>query len=217
MPTSDEIVFTHNLAQGIFRLDLATGKTARLMPFGSTPAPSPDGRSIAFVGGGECRDRDGVYVVGSDGTGRRRLTNDCRLLGTPADDVLRGTGLADVVLGLEGNDRLRGLSAGYIGDTLLGGVGDDFLVGTFTGDLLRGGRGADRLFGGLSADVLYGDSGPDRIDAQAGRDFVHARDGERDLVLCGTNHGTTPERDEAWVDGVDVVRGCEIVHRRGRG
>jgi hypothetical protein len=67
----------------------------------------------------------------------------------------------------------------------------------------------------MSADELYGGSGPDRIDAQAGRDFVHARDGERDLVLCGTNHGTTPERDEAWVDRVDVARGCEVLHVSG--
>jgi Tol biopolymer transport system component len=212
-PTSDGIVFSRNVSRGIFRLDLATERTTRLTPFGSTPAPSPDGRTIAFAGRGECGDREGINAVGSDGTDRRRLTNDCRVLGTSVDDVLRGTGLADVLLGLGGNDRLTGLTGGYVGDTLMGGSGDDVLVGTFTGDLLRGGRGADRLFGGLSPDVLFGDSGPDRLDAQAGRDFVHARDGERDLVLCGTNHGPTRERDEAWVDRMDVVRGCEIVHR----
>ncbi len=58
---------------------------------------------------------------------------------------------------------------------------------------------------------------PDRIAAQAGRDFVHARDGVRDVVLCGTNRGGTPERDEVWADRIDqVARDCEIVHRRGR-
>jgi Tol biopolymer transport system component len=213
-PSSDGIVFARGWSQGILRLDLATGKTAQLTSFGSTPMPSPDGLRIAFASGGECRDRDGIYVVASDGTGLRRLTNDCRVLGTPGDDVLRGTGLADVVLGLGGDDRLSGLSAAYVGDTLGGGDGDDVLVGTFEGDTLRGGAGSDRLFGGLSADELDGGPGPDRIDAQAGRDFVHARDGARDVVLCGTNRGGTPERDEAWVDDVDLVRGCEIVHRR---
>ena len=122
-----------------------------------------------------------------------------------------------MLLGLRGDDRIAGLSAGYVGDTLRGGDGDDILVGTFSGDLLRGGAGRDRLFGGLSADVLYGGSGPDRIAAQAGRDFVHARDGVRDVVLCGTNRGGTPERDEVWADRIDLVaRDCEIVHRRGR-
>jgi hypothetical protein len=63
---------------------------------------------------------------------------------------------------------------------------------------------------------FYGGSGQDRIDAQEGRDFVHARDGTRDLVLCRTNVGGTPERDEVRADRSDVVaRDCEIVHRRG--
>jgi Tol biopolymer transport system component len=217
MPARDAIVFEQSYPRppGIVRLDLRTGRTVRLTRLGETPSPSRDGRSIAFAATGECRDRYGIYVAESDGTDVRRLTNSCRILGTPADDVLRGSGLADVLLGVEGDDRLMGFTGGYMGDTLMGGAGNDLLIGTGRNDLLRGGRGADRLFGGLSADVLYGDSGPDRIDAQAGRDFVHAQDGERDLVLCGTNHGPVPERDRAWVDGVDVVRGCEIVHRRG--
>jgi Tol biopolymer transport system component len=217
MPGSDSIVFANHFSQGVSALDLQTGKSTRLTAFGSTPSPSPDGSRIAFASGGECRDRYGIYVARSNGTGVRRLTNDCRVLGTSGDDVLRGTGLADVVLALRGDDRLSGLSGGYVGDTLRGGDGNDVLVGSVAGDLLHGGAGVDRLLGGLSADVLNGGSGQDRIDAQAGRDFVHARDGERDVVLCGTNHGTTPERDEAWVDRVDVARGCEILHVPGGG
>jgi hypothetical protein len=213
MPSSDGILFSRLDSGGLFRLDLEDGATSRLKSWGATPTPSPDGRSIAFAGGGECRDRSGVYIARSDGTQAYRVTNDCRLFGSPGDDVIRGTGLADLLLGLAGDDRLFGLSAGYVGDTLRGADGDDVLVGSTSGDLLRGGAGTDRLFGGLSADELYGGSGSDRIAAQAGRDFVHARDGERDVVICGTNRGGTPERDEAWVDRVDVVRDCEIVHR----
>lgn len=213
MPSSDAIVFSRYLSPGLFRLDLDDGKITRLTDWGVTPSPSPDGRRIAFAAGGECRDRNGIYIARSDGKLVRRATNDCRVLGTPGDDRLRGTGLADVILGLRGNDYLSGLSSIYVGDTLRGGDDDDVLSGSIAGDLLRGGAGLDRLFGGLSGDVLYGGSGQDRIAAQAGRDFVHARDGERDLVLCGTNRGGTPERDEAWVDLVDVVRDCEIVHR----
>lgn len=219
LPSSRGIVFARDVAQGIYRLDLETGTVVRLTAFGATPAPSPDGQVIAFAGGGECRDRLGVYVARSDGTAIQRLTNDCRVLGTPHDDALRGTDLADVLIGLAGNDRLTGESTGYVGDTLRGGVGDDVLVGTTSGDLLHGGNGADRLFGGLSADVLYGGSGEDRIDAQAGRDLVHARDGARDVVFCGTDRGGAPERDEVWADRIDAVSAdCEVVHRRrGRG
>jgi WD40 repeat protein len=219
LPSSDGIVFSRNVSQGVFRLDLDTGRTTRLTSVGAMPVPSPDGGTIAFMAGGECRDRLGIYVVRSDGASVRRLTNDCRIRGTAGDDVLRGTGLADVLLGFAGRDRISGLSAGYIGDTLLGGAGDDVLVGTFSLDLLHGGAGVDRIFGGLSADVIYGGGGRDHIDAQRGRDLVHARDGERDVVLCGTNFvgpGGTPERDEAWLDRIDVARGCEIVHRPRR-
>lgn len=217
LPSSRGIVFARDSSQGIYRLDLDTGTVVRLTGFGATPAPSPDGRAIAFAAGGECRDRHGVYVARSDGAAIRRLTNDCRVLGTPRDDTLRGTGLADILIGLGGEDRLTGLSAGYVGDTLRGGDGDDVLVGTTSSDLLQGGNGADRLFGGLSADVLYGGAGEDRIVAQPGRDLVRARDGARDVIHCGTNRGGAPERDEVWADRVDVVSAdCEIVHRRGR-
>jgi RTX calcium-binding nonapeptide repeat (4 copies)/WD40-like Beta Propeller Repeat len=217
LPGSDAIVFADNYSQGLFRLDLTDGAKERLLVFGANPVPSPDGTRLVFAGGGACRDRYGIYVAPADGSTPRRLTNDCRVLGTAADDSLQGTGLADILLGMDGDDRLAGRSAGYIGDTLDGGTGDDVLVGTFVGDLLGGGAGRDRLFGGLSGDLLYGGAGADRMAAQGGRDTVYARDGERDIVLCGTNvHTRKAERDVAWIDRLDVVRDCEVVHRGGR-
>jgi hypothetical protein len=41
-----------------------------------------------------------------------------------------------------------------------------------------------------------------------GNDIIRAQDQERDTVDCG------PGRDVASVDKRDVVKGCEIVHRR---
>jgi hypothetical protein len=57
--------------------------------------------------GGECRDRTGIYVAGVDGRRAARLTNDCRVIGTERGDVITGTALADIIVGLGGNDRLR--------------------------------------------------------------------------------------------------------------
>jgi hypothetical protein len=213
-PRADGIVFARSYSEGLFFLDLSNGLTDRLTAFGANPALSPDGTRVAFASGGDCRDRFGIYVALGDGSSPRRLTNDCRIVGTFADDSLRGTGLADILLGLEGDDRLTGRSNGYVGDTLDGGRGDDVLVGTYAGDLLWGRAGNDRLFGGLSGDVLYGGGGTDRIAGQGGRDTIHARDGRRDIVLCGTNvRSRKAERDVAWVDRFDVVRDCEVVHR----
>jgi Tol biopolymer transport system component len=213
-PDGRSIVYARS-GRGLFRLDLETGESVRLTTFGSTPAFSPDGRQIAFSGGGECRDRSGIYLAEADARHARRITNDCRIVGTPARDVIRGTVLADVLLGLGGDDRLVARDPGYVGDSLLGGTGDDLLLGGYREDLLEGGADADRLRGGSSGDVLRGGAGHDRIDGQLGRDLVDARDGARDVVSCGTNTGGTRERDEVWADRVDrVAPDCEIVHRR---
>jgi hypothetical protein len=213
-PDGRGILYAQGAIQGFFFLDIPTGKARRLTQFGGTPEPSPDGSRIAFTGGGECRDRVGIYVAGADGRRVRRLTNDCRLLGTEGDDVIAGTDLADVLVGLAGNDRLVARD-GYMGDTLLGGEGDDLLVGGFAEDIVRGGPGNDRLLGGRRRDALYGGPGGDFIDAEGGRDFVYAQDGGRDQVKCGTNLDRKSERDEVWVDRLDdVARDCEVVHRR---
>jgi Tol biopolymer transport system component len=215
MPDSRRLLVARNFDVDIVLLDLRTGKARRLARPAQMPAPSRDGRRIAFAAGGECRDRLGVYVASVDGKASTRITNDCRIFGTDGDDELRGTFLAEILLGLGGDDRLFASGAYYMGDTLAGGPGDDELVGEFRADLLRGGSGADLLQGGLSPDVLYGGPGVDRIDAGPGRDMVHAQDGERDVIVCGTNRAGLSERDKVWADAGDrVAADCEIVHRR---
>jgi Tol biopolymer transport system component len=203
---------------GLVRVGLPEGTTKRLARFGDSPTPSPDGAWLAFAGSGECQDRFGIYVVRTDGTRQRRVTNDCRIVGTPGDDVLHGTDLADVLDGLAGNDRLVARDPGYVGDTLLGGPGNDVLVGDYRIDIVSGGSGDDVLRGGPSGDQLVGGPGRDRIDGQGGRDLVYARDGQRDIVICGTNAPGTPERDEVVVDRFDRVAGdCEVVNGQPKG
>ena len=214
MPSGDAIVYARDYSQGLFRLDLVAGTTARLTAFGAHPAPSPDGTRVAFAMGGECRDRYGIYVARADGKRARRLTNDCRVLGTEGDDMLVGTPLADVLVGLAGNDRLRARTPGYVGDTLLGGDGDDVLLGAYRGDVLKGGRGDDRLLASRSGDWIHGGPGRDTIHAGGGRDVVYARDGRRDVVKCGTNLNGASEGDRVWADRYDqIARDCERVYR----
>ena len=216
-PDGRAILYDYGATPGVFSLDLATGRSRRLTPFGATPSISPDGSRVAFAAGGECRDRSGIYVATITGEDVSRITNDCRIFGTPRSDVLRGTALADVLLGLGGDDRLLAQDPDYMGDTLVGGDGDDLLIGGFREDTLQGGRGRDRLRGGSSRDALYGGPGRDRLEGQRGRDRIYARDGERDVVVCGTNAQGKGELDEAWVDRFDVVSSdCERVHRAKR-
>ena len=214
MPNGRSLLGTTN--KGIVRLDLQDGSTTRLSRFGYGPEPSPDGSEIAFSGGGECQDRNGIVVMRANGKGQRRVTNDCRIVGTAGPDTLRGTILADVLDGLDGNDRLFALDGNYVGDTLLGGAGDDVLSGGYWRDVLVGGPGDDKLYGGPTADRLYGGPGHDRLSGQGGQDFIYAADGARDTVICGTNTDhSTPERDRAFVDRFDLVApDCEFVNGR---
>jgi Tol biopolymer transport system component len=188
----------HIAVDGLFRFDVASGKLVRLARFGIAPRFSPDGRSIVFAGGGACGARLGVFVVSTSGSRLARLTNDCRVVGSPGADTLHGTEFPDVLVGLGGDDDLTAKDDFfYEGDELEGGPGDDTLTGSFGTDVLRGGPGRDVLDGGGAPDVLY------------------AVDGERDVVACGTTHGSGRERDRAYVDKLDAVRDdCEYVFRR---
>ncbi|MFM2388825.1 MAG: hypothetical protein RLZZ437_380 [Pseudomonadota bacterium] len=114
--------------------------------------------------------------------------------GTASDDVQRGNALsADILIGLDGNDRLYG---GGGADSLFGGSGDDrlyvgddttqeplFFFGTTT--ILQGGDGDDRLFGGVGTAALSGDAGNDIINGGAGLVIANGGDGN-DWLKGGT-------------------------------
>jgi len=58
-------------------------------------------------------------------------------------------------------------------ETVLGGLGDDTVIGTdTTAELLDGGAGNDRLFGGGGNDSLSGGSGNDLLDGGTGNDLL---------------------------------------------
>jgi hemolysin type calcium-binding protein/WD40 repeat protein len=215
-PRGDAIAYSNGA--GLWVLDLESRRSRLVARFGAQPAWAPDGRQLAFASGGECRNRNGIYRAEIGARRLARISNDCRIVGTSGDDVLTGTGLADLVLGEDGNDTLKAVADYWTGDTLEGGPGRDLLLGSYSGDTLQGGSGADILRGGPSADRIVGGAGRDVLQSQGGRDAIYARDGWRDTVSCGTNRGRTtgPEGDIAYVDRADRVSSdCEYVYRPG--
>jgi len=205
--------------KGLLRIDLATGKQRLLTgaPGMSWAVLSPDGKRIAYVAGGECRDRNGIYVANADdGTGAHRVSNSCRIVGTDGPDVLHGD-FSRVLVGLDGDDTLVADDTYYYfdGNTLLGGPGNDKLEGGYARDTLYGGPGDDTLSGDASADLLVGGPGRDRIDGGGGGDSIGAQDGERDTISCGKNGYGKAGRDIVYADRIDrVASDCEIIHRR---
>jgi Ca2+-binding RTX toxin-like protein len=96
---------------------------------------------------------------------------------------------------------------------VLGGFGDDTIVGNDADNELSGGEGADSIAGRGGNDGLHGGGGRDALDGGAGRDLLDggggadsltSRDGETDRDACG---GGT---DRVQADGRDDVDGdCE--------
>ena len=82
------------------------------------------------------------------------------------------------VIGGAGNDRLVGNG---LGNSLRGGGGSDSLLAGAGSDVLYGGAGNDTLTGGKGNDKHYGEAGVDRIDAKdtvaKDRKFVEVVDG----------------------------------------
>lgn len=121
-----------------------------------------------------------------------------RLSGGSGADWIRGGAAKDAIDGGDGADKLYGEGGS---DTIHGGAGNDLVADGIS-------RNPVRLFGDAGNDVLRGGRGPDRLDGGPGNDTIEARDGRRDVVLCG------PGRDIAIVDRRDAVgRGCERVLR----
>jgi Ca2+-binding RTX toxin-like protein len=92
-------------------------------------------------------------------------------------------------------------------DTLNGTRANDVLRGRGGNDTLHGRGGNDLVDGGVGNDRTYGDPGRDTVLGGAGNDRLYSRDRQRDTLNGG------PGFDEAWVDGLDVVRNVERVHR----
>jgi hypothetical protein len=107
------------------------------------------------------------------------------------------------VVGGSGNDLIVGsdadnsVSPGDGNDTVLGGVGDDSLDGDGGDDWLIGEEGNDRLTGGPGQDLMEGRNGNDT--------FVAAQDGERDTLEGGAGTDTADSVDLR----LDVVNDVE--------
>ena len=191
-----------------------------------TPTPAPAGEKslqpgpcVQRIDGTGSADKlagtltgDMIFALGGDDLASGLDGDDCLDGGSGKDRLLGGQD-ADRLIGRSGDDSLSG---GDGRDRLYGSGGRDKLAGNYGRDTLAGGDGNDRVDGGADADRLFGESGNDlliagdgrnRVDGGAGNDTVRARNGERDVILCGKG------KDLAIIDRNDSANGCERVPR----
>ncbi len=106
--------------------------------------------------------------------------------GTDGDDELRGGSAGkgrEIFHGGDGDDWISGLKGS---DTLYGDEGDDLLHGGSGDDILDGGTGNDTLYGSKSNDTLIDGEGQDFLSGGSGTDtFQMTADGESDTAFGG--------------------------------
>jgi len=108
----------------------------------TVPTSSITGKVVAYAQGS-----NNINILYAGGVGLSSLRAE--FYGGPADDLLVGSRLADVLYGYGGNDTIIGSDTSVDGDdTLYGGAGDDVLYGGPGSDILYGEEGSDLLWGG---------------------------------------------------------------------
>ncbi|UWQ19695.1 calcium-binding protein (plasmid) [Jannaschia sp. M317] len=111
------------------------------------------------------------------------------IYGSRLDDVMRAGDAAVTFQGDDGSDRLIGglgndtLLGGREGDAddlrdvIFGGAGDDSIDGGYGNDELRGDAGNDQIAGGFGADTVIGGTGNDTLTGSAFGDVIFGGDG----------------------------------------
>ncbi|MCX7373493.1 MAG: S8 family serine peptidase [Alphaproteobacteria bacterium] len=115
-------------------------------------------------------------------------------------DLNEQAGRADGVLIAMTGSTLRDLLGGAGDDTLVGDNLANMLVGSWGRDLLSGRNGADSLLGGLGLDTLLGGQGNDTLRGGPDHDTLHGEEGEDQLDggLGNDVLGGQEGRDTLW-------------------
>ena len=154
---------------------------------------------------------DGAANDGTDGEGDNIGADVEKILatvyadsytGSAGADHFEGNGGTDTIHGAGGNDELHGDDEN---DQIFGDAGDDRLYGGSDDDVVDGGPGADSLYGDFTTACSP-------YACAAGNDQLRARDGEVDLVNCGTGADTAQLDSNDLLDA-DPYQLCETVDR----
>jgi Ca2+-binding RTX toxin-like protein len=135
------------------------------------------GRSVAGIGDAN---GDGApdLLVGApfqDARGNADQGRAVLFVSTPASPTCLG--MPATIIGTPENDILRGTP------------GDDVIVGLAGNDVIDGRGGDDRICGGNGNDVIQAGEGSDRVDGGAGNDVINAVDGVRgNDTVNGSGH-----------------------------
>jgi Ca2+-binding RTX toxin-like protein len=145
------------------------------------------------------------------------------IVGTPTSENIVGTLSDDIIVTLEGSDRVHGrggndiICSGSGHNTIIGGAGNDLIDGGNGSDFLSGGTGDDRIIGGIGSDILFGEYGDDRLEGGLGNDTLLGQ-ADNDFLFGDAIDGATGRQNIDTGDGgsefdscvnVETVTNCE--------
>ena len=96
-------------------------------------------------------------------------------------------------------------------NNILGGFGNDTIVGNNSGDILNGGGGNDVIVGGNGADVLIGGAGNDRLSGRAGDDIFVFRPGFGHDTIIDFNIGDAVHHDTLDLRGLGFESSADVL------
>jgi Ca2+-binding RTX toxin-like protein len=103
------------------------------------------------------------------------------IVGKPGTTTIRGTQGPDVIVDLDGLNRIDGRGGN---DTICTGDGDDIVTGGAGDDWIDGGNGTNTLSGGTGNDHIVAGTGNDRIDGGKGFDICEPGGGSNVVRNC---------------------------------
>ncbi|MCX7422961.1 MAG: cadherin domain-containing protein [Planctomycetia bacterium] len=106
-------------------------------------------------------------------------THTNRTVNTSATGSTKLSGNFENVIGGSGNDEILGNAAA---NNLRGGIGNDRIDGDSGNDILFGDDGDDVIRGNLGNDIINGGTGSDTLLGEAGNDTIHGNEGDDTLI-----------------------------------
>ena len=138
-----------------------------------------------FVSGGA--GNDGVYGGAGNDTLSGGAGNDLLNGGDGYDTADYSDATTDIVANINwGGAQFVSAEMGfdrYISiEALVGGAGNDLLVGNMAGNIIDGGDGNDEIYGLGDGDILRGGAGNDQIEGSGGNDRMSGGAGDADVL-----------------------------------
>ena len=163
-----------------------------------------DDTNVTSITVGGAEDEVGVLLNG----------NDIADLGGGDDYVVNLAGVNIIDAGSGDDTSINITNTPNVWDVVMGGSGNDYIVGPRNGFLdARGGTGNDTIFGGNNTDYLFGDEGNDFLIGGGGDDILVGGSGDdfllggsgADKFVFGANDGNDLIVDFAKEDTIDLT------------